>query len=186
MPLSPGLCQKICWGFLSLVPNSTGVTESLMLTILKICGCLLFQESEVLNSAPSMSGVAPGCDQRFRWSWSCGEEVKLLYFAVSLKLSFFWKPYMLPGYQVGSRSFFHLLLPVNCISILEEEWDKFKCSGMSSVFQFWSPACEWCDAGTCAKVMTVTSLLQRVTAMIINTRCPLNKNAFRHIQPCPS
>lgn len=48
------------------MPNSTGVTESLMLTVVKICGCLLFQESEVLNSAPSMSGVAPGCDQRFR------------------------------------------------------------------------------------------------------------------------
>lgn len=31
---------------------------------------------------------------------------------------------MLPGYQVGSRSFFHLLLPVNCISVPEEEWDK--------------------------------------------------------------
>lgn len=85
-PLSPGPCQKIFWGVLSPVSNSTGTAEPLMWALLKICGCLLFQESEVLNSAPSMSGVEPGHDQRFRWSWSCGEEVKPLCFPASLKL----------------------------------------------------------------------------------------------------
>lgn len=84
MSLSPGPCQNIFWGFLSHVTNSMGATECLMLK-LEICGCLLFKESEVFNSAPSMSGVEPDCDQIFRWSWSWEEEVELLYSPVSLK-----------------------------------------------------------------------------------------------------
>lgn len=143
MSLSPGPCQNIFWGFLSHVTNSIGATECLMLMLLEIRGCLLFQESEVLNSAPSVSGVEPGCDQIFGGSWSCGEEVKLLYLPVSLNFYVLLETLKLPGYQGGNRSFFDLLLPVNCMSVPEEESNKFKCGGMSCVFLFWCLSCEW-------------------------------------------
>lgn len=129
------------------------------------------------------------CVRSRTWLWSNiqmksilwrGGQTSVLYSIPEILCRFFWE--MLLGYQGDNRSFFDLLLPVNCISVPEEQSDRLKCS----VFQFWSLSCEWCDAGTHGKVMTVTSLLQRCTAMITNTRCPLNKNAFRHIRPCPS
>lgn len=69
MPLSAGPCQNTFLGFLSHVTNSLQVLltyESVVLTILEILGCLPFQESVILNYAPCMSGVEPGCDPRVR------------------------------------------------------------------------------------------------------------------------
>lgn len=91
--------------------------ESLVLTLLEILGCLLFQESVVLSYAPCMSGVESGYDPRVRWSWYCWKEDKLLYSSVSLKFHVLsLETLNASGYQGGNKSFFDLVLPVNHIS----------------------------------------------------------------------
>lgn len=126
-----GFVRTFLEGFYPMLPTPqvSLKPESLVLTLLEILGCLPFQESVVLNYAVLMPGVEPGFDARVRGSG------KLLYCSVLLKLCPFFSSFLktLKHFQdISDNRSLDLLLHV----VDEEDSGKFKCSRMSSVFQF--------------------------------------------------